>query len=275
MKKLILLLVFLLSSAIPVQSAVDTKAIDSPLRIAEGRVDRHSYISKFGNASDIDTADGFVDIWDGAGNANASKTYTFSTGADIDSISSSNAGDTQDIEIQGLNLNWVQEVQTVTLNGQTRVALSTPLFRVFRAKNVGSTDNAGDVYIYENGAITAGVPDTAGDIRAIIEAGNNQTLMAIYSVPINHTGYIYDWYASMSQKVAASSNVKIKFRKNGGVFQLKHISNINSTGSSRAYHEYAIPVKVDEQTDIIFSADSSANNNGVAAGFDMVLVEDE
>lgn len=170
------------------------------LALAKGDIPGHTHINKFGKAGDIDIADGFVDVWDGAGEANADKSYTYSSTADIDSLSSSNAGDTQDIEVQGLDTNYDLVTQTITLSGQTRVALTTDLVRVFRMENVGSSDIAGSVYCYVNGAITAGVPDTSADIRAIIQGSFNQTLMALYTVPNGKTAYMKNYWASIAVK---------------------------------------------------------------------------
>ena len=145
--------------------------------IAAGRVPGISFIDKFGDSGpNIDTADGLVNVWDGVNDANALKVYTYSDVADIDSISSSSVSDTQQIEVQGLDLNYNVVVQTITLVGQTRVPLTTVLIRVFRLKNVGSVDIAGSVYCYVNGAISGGIPTTPASIKAIIEGSNNQTL---------------------------------------------------------------------------------------------------
>ena len=247
--------------------------VEDGLSIAKGDVANTIFVHKFGNAGDIDTADNFVDIWDGTEDANADKNYTYSTSADIDKISSSDNGDTQDIEIQGLDTNYDLVIQTVTLTGQTKATLGTPLIRVFRMINRSSDNIAGAVYCYVDGTITTGVPQTNADIRAIINNGNNQTLMALYTIPNGKTGYMRDFYGSLSKKQAATSVIKLFSRPFGEVFHLKHISSIASTGSSRMQHKFEEPEVFTEKTDIALQADTSADSVGVGAGFDIVLVD--
>lgn len=249
---------------------------DFGLEISKGNVCRHSHIHKFGQAKDIDIADGFVDVWDGVdGTLSTGKisSYTFSTSADIDTISSSNATDDQDVEVQGLDANWNLIVQTKALDGRNKVTLDTPLIRVFRMKNEGTTDIEGEMYCYVDGNITAGVPDTAGDVRAIINNGNNQTLMSIYTIPNGKTGYLYNWYASISEKKDQISDVKLSFRKNGGVFQLKHSSVSLTAATSYIQHGYAIPEMIPGKTDIKMQGDSSKDNGAFSSGFDIILVD--
>jgi len=92
--------------------------LSNGLSIAQGEVTGHTFIHKFGLAPDFDEIDNDVDVWDGANDGTINQMeYTFSSTADIDSISSNNAGDSQDIEVQGLDTNFDLVTQTVTLNG--------------------------------------------------------------------------------------------------------------------------------------------------------------
>jgi hypothetical protein len=142
----------------------------SGLSIAQGNVTGTTFVHKFGNAPDFDQSDGFVTCWDGAedGTAWELMNYVYSTTADIDSISSDNIADTQNVVVEGVDSNWELTTQTVTLNGQTRVALQTPLLRCFRAYNDNSVNLAGHVFVYVNGATTGGIPNNNADIRAIL-----------------------------------------------------------------------------------------------------------
>lgn len=245
------------------------------LVIAKGDVPGTTFIHKFGKAPDFDTGDGFVTIWDGANDGLTNQMeYIFSETAIIDSISSSINTDTQDIEIQGLDANYDLVVQTITLTGQTRKALDTNLIRVFRLKNVGSVDLAGTVYCYENTTLTVpGVPADTTKIRAIITIGNNQTLMSIYTIPTDKTGYMRDWYAAISSRLAVDSEIKLKARPFGQVFQVKHTSSLHSTGTSAYKHDFVEPEIFVEKTDIIIECDTSQNAVSISAGFDIVLVD--
>ena len=256
----------------------------SGLSIAKGDVTGISYVHKFGQAPDFDTTDGEVTIWDGANDASINRmVYTYSTTAAIDSISSSNAGDTQEVKVQGLDTNLALVEQTVTLNGQTRVALTTPLIRIFRGKNNGATAFAGNVVVYENTALTGGIPTDTSKIRLLINDGNNQTLMAIFTVPIDKTGYVRDWYASTAGASKDSQYViRLWAREYNSVagawktWQLKHISSISDVGTSYIQHKYEEPEKFAGGADIMMTAQATevgASACSISAGFDIVLVD--
>lgn len=248
---------------------------ENGLAIAKGDVEGTTFIHKFGNAPDFDIADGFVTVWDGADDGGINEMqYNYSTSADIDSISSSNNGDTQDIEILGLDTNYELVTQTITLTGQTRKAIDTNLIRVFRLKNVSSTDLAGTVYCYVNTALAAGVPIDTTKIRALVVIGNNQTLMTVYTIPAGTTGYMRDWFAAISGAKKDSVHVvKIFARPFGQVFQLKHQASIIAAGTSTVQHRYEEPEVFTEKTDIEIKVNSDADQAEVSAGFDLVIID--
>jgi hypothetical protein len=245
------------------------------LAIAKGDVTNTNFIHKFGSAPDFDVADGFVTVWDGAEDDTTWElmNYVYSATANIDRISSSDNGDTEDIEIQGLDTNYDLVTQTITLTGQTPASLTTSLIRVFRLKNVGSTNLVGHVFCFVNVATTGGVPNTVANIRAVVQPDNNQTEMAVYTIPAGYTGYMRDWYASTAgAKRDSTHTIKMLARPFGQVFQLKHKSNIDVTGTSYIQHKYTEPEVFTEKTDIEMQMDTDQDIAGVAAGFDIVLV---
>jgi|GEM_PF-827624 len=250
---------------------------ENTLAIAKGDVVGASNVNKWGNAPDFDDGDGEVYIWDAAedGTPWEQMVYTFSTGADIDSISSTSASDTQEVTIQGLDVNWEEVIQTVTLNGQTRVALTTPLIRCYRAYNSNSTELVGHVIIYENDTTTGGVPDDNTLIRAVIDPTNQQTEMAIYTIPAGKTGYLLGGYCSTAgAKRDTSYIINFKTRLFEKVFRTQQKVSINDSATSFLPFTYPIPQVLPEKTDIIVTAQMATSTDGsVSAGFSIVLID--
>jgi hypothetical protein len=251
---------------------------ESGLAIAKGEVVDTSFIHKFGAAPDFDIADGFVTVWDAAEDDEAWElmNYVYSTTAAIDKVAST-AADTVDVEIQGLDANYDLVTQTITLTGTTPASLTTNLIRVFRIKNVGSTNLSGHVIVFEDDTTNddAGVPDDSNLIRAVVHPDNNQTEMAVYTIPNGYTGYMRSWYASTAgAKRDSAHTIKILARPFGQVFQLKHKANIDVNGTSYIQHEYVEPEVFAAKTDIEMQMDTDTDIAGVAGGFDIVLIAD-
>lgn len=256
-----------------------TTDAEDALAIAKGQVIGSTKNNKWGNAPNFATSNGEIDIWDGAddGQTWEQMTYVFSSTAAIDSISSSSASDTVEVTIEGLDANYNQVSLTPILNGQNRVALGTSLLRVNRAYNSNGVDFVGNVIIYENTAIVGGVPTDTTKIKAIIDPTNQQTEMAIYTVPAGKTGYILGGYASTAG-ANKSSNYKIKFtaREPNGVFRTKQRFSVSDNGSSFVPFKYEIPEDFPEKTDLRMTAQMTATggtNGSVSAGFGIILVD--
>lgn len=249
---------------------IRTQGRDFLQRIAEGDVPRYSSIEKFGENPSVTTTTDPEDIWDYGG------MYTFSDTADIDRLSSSDDGDNHTIMVVGLDSNWEQITQFITLTGQTPVAM-TPMIRTYRMRNMGDTDTAGDIYCFVNGATTGGVPDTATDIRAMIRAGNNQTLMAICTVPAGKTGYLFNGWAAISKAggvIAVTAQFSARSRLFGGVFAVQARFACMTTGSSSQERTYRPPLLVPARTDILIRAETVSGDCATSGGFTIVMKDD-
>ncbi len=246
---------------------------ESGLAIAKGDVTNTTFIHKFGKAPNFDSGDGFVTVWDGSDDSNlAIMDYVYSTSPIIDSLSCGGT-DTTTIQVQGLDSDYKIVLQEKALTGQTRVALDTSLIRVFRLKNVGSVDLSSDCYCFENTALSSGVPIDTSKVRAQIHSDNNQTLMAIFTIPAGAVGYLRDWYASTAgAKKDTAHEIKLFARPFGQVFQLKHDANIVSDGTSYIQHVYVEPEVFPEKTDIEMKVNTGQDGAGVSGGFDIVIV---
>jgi len=269
-------------SGIPRGVQIDAKGnigVMSLLSITAGSDPNFISVHKFGEAPDFDTADNFVTIWDGADDGGIAQfVYKYSASALIDSISSSITGDTQSVELQGLDTNWALVVQTFDMTGQARKALTTPLVRIFRIKNEGATNFAGTVYAYENTTIGTGIPTDKTKIRAMVQIGNNQTLMAVYTIPAGYTGYMFEYDASGANGTfnnTGQSIIKLYARPFGGVFQLKRVIALSATGTSYPIKTWEMPEKFLEKTDLELRCNTTVDGSAIAGGFDLILVKNE
>ncbi len=230
------------------------------LDVAMGKVDGYSIMSKFGQNSSVGTA-AFEDVWDGGGTYN----YPADGTAPIVKIISDEAADTEPIEVQGLDINGDLVVQTKTLTGDTAVTLNTPLWRVFRLKNMGTSDLVGNVCAINTGNTVD---------YACIDNGNNQTLMALYTIPNGKTGYLLQGTNSLYGIARDYAlNGKMAMRPYGGVFQLKRTFALDSEGTSFLVMGFPLPGKIPAKTDIKVSAMSIGKTGGVNTTFEILLVD--
>lgn len=239
-------------------------------QVALGKIPGVYAVNKFGENQEIETTTDPEDVWDFGG------TYNFSTSAIIDSISSSSGSDNIAITVEGLDSDWNVVVQTITLTGQVRAPLTTNLIRVYRAFNANGVNLIGNVYIYENTALSLGVPVDTSKIRAQIKATSNQTEMMIYSVPAGKTAVYLEGFVSISRGggVAASADMTFRTREFGKVFRVRRRISINSQGGAwRAV--YSIPTILNAKSDVIFRCETVSATVGVSGGFQALIFDNE
>jgi len=226
--------------------------------ISHGLIPGHEVILKFGFNADVPNT--FETIWTGSAN------YVYMSSPSTLYISSSDNTDDQDYEVIGLDANWDAQVVTVTANGNNFVALTGTWIRVFRVKNIGTTDNAGVIYISDDNTDAGGdgIPDNADSVKARIEIGYNQTLMALMSIKTGYMAFIRKAYFS-SSVANKTTDCSVWVRPFGGVFQIKKLLTI-AVGAIEV--EIDPPLAVDAKSDIELRALVSGGSGRVSAGFD-------
>jgi hypothetical protein len=243
--------------------------------VALGIIPGYSSVSKFGTNPIITTATDPEDIWEFGG----SYPYDADGTAPIQYTSSSNALDTgQSINVQGLDINGVFVSQDIITNGLTIVNLTTPLWRVFRLSNnaVVGKDITGTFYCHTSATVTAGVPPNA-NVMAIITAGNNQTLMAVYTIPAGKTGYLYAREAGVeldgnAQVLAEYANIHSNTREHGMVFKVKKSFTVfpgNPYTDKLSFYE-----KIPALSDVKLTAKLVTATRGLWGSFDILLIDD-
>lgn len=163
------------ADAIMVRSLPD--GVDVPL----GRVGGFESVIKWGHNSDIDTTTDPEDVWETGGLMNwptAAAVCAVSSGSDADNGGTATGALT--LTIEGLDANWDEQSETITLNGTGTVNTANSYIRINRAfvASVGTYHSA------NTGAITGTI---GGSNMFTITAGTGQTQLGRYSVPNNRT----------------------------------------------------------------------------------------
>ena len=226
--------------------------------VAEGNITGHTFVHKFGYNADIDIATDPETVWTHGG------LYPWSAldgAAQTLYVKSSSASDTMPVTFYGHDNDGLEISDTVTLTGTTAVASTKAFKRIYRAFAGGSTENVGE--------ITWHTVSGSGTVVCAIAAGEGQTLLALYSVPSNKTGYLYTGDCSLN----LNKEVTIKFyvRYPGQPFRIAHVVELSGT----AYrYDFPFPPALPPSTDIEVRVDNANDNNcRVAANFDILLID--
>ena len=242
------------------------------LQVARNQISFHKSNFKFGFNADVD--DSLETVWAQGG------LYSYLASASVLKGSSSSTADTsagtgaRTVELFGLDTNYDEINETVTLNGQTAVNTTKEYLRINRmvVRSAGSGgQNAGVIYA-GTGTVTAGVP---ANKYATIAIGDNQTVMALWTVPRGYTAYLLQTDIT----VATTQNnkyctVHLVARPNGEVFQIKD-KFVKSESS--VHQTYTIPLKFEEKTDIEVRAigDSAGADIAISAGLDIIYIQND
>lgn len=240
------------------------------LQVSRNQIQGHRNVTVFGFNSDVDTSQ--VSVWP------LPSLIPFPSAALQMTVSSTSANDTsagtgaRTIVVQGLDANYNEVTETVTLNGQTAVTMTASLLRVnyaFVATAGSGNSAAGDIYI-GTGVVTAGVPATTYNI---IKFDYNDTTTGSYTVPAGYTAYISQGLFSSGQ---ASGSTQVQGRLVvRGTNNIRRTAALTTLNNGVANYVFEYPLAVPEKTTIEATAIGSANNNGVSSLFILVLIKDE
>jgi len=241
------------------------------LAISRGHSQGYRTLYKFGYNPDVDTQE--ETVWGNSGD------YVWLDSAVTMFVSSTSADDTgtgtgaRTILIQGLDEDYNEIEETITLNGQTQVATQLSYLRIYRSfvTLAGSDEGTnGVIYIGSSGA-TGGVPNTT--VYASVSIGN-QTQIAAYTVPAGYTLYIdeINFTAAVSQ---AQKLVHCKFNSRdyeSNVFRTRFVQVIQS---NQLIQSFKYPQGFAEKTDLECRVSTDTSNTAIGASFQGVLIKNE
>ena len=241
-------------------------AIDAGLTLAAGLITDRTIGNKAGRNTDIDI--GTEDVISQGG------LYTPPTVARVHNIVSSSASDTsagvgaRTITINGLDSNYSDISEIVTLNGTTLVATVNSYIFINRMTCTTVGTSATNV-----GNITA-TAVTDATISAQISAGEGQAQLGVYQVPRGKTMYLSNFNASarVSGGGAGTAILQLMTRTFGGAWTKRQTIMINLTGNSFVERFYKNPLVLAEKTMVKVQVTSDTNNMDVACAFDYINI---
>lgn len=228
--------------------------------------DKGKSLLKFGRNPSVGTTR--CTIWY-TGQDELNETYVADNVNSIDTISSSSASDTEIVKVEGHTMsgnNLTFVVQTATLNGQNKVTLSTPLNRITRiAHNDDSATNlVGEIYGYEDTAISGGKPTDTSKIHITVPAGHNQSQKASTSISSTDYWIVSEVTAGYIQKSGSNiAELQVEVRSVGGVFKPATAPISIKTGDSKEiiFEPYII---IPKNSDVRLTVEASAGSQNIS-----------
>ncbi len=255
------------------QAQIITGMNNAGMAISFGQIAGTGHIDKFGTNPTIGTT--AHTVWFGDG---ISADYVFPTAASVMKISSASTNDTsagtgaRTVHIAGLDVNYLEIDETITMNGQTAVNSTKSYLRIHRMKVVTAgtlLTNAGIIYA-GTGDVTTGKPAVRySSIPYANGQGSGQTANAFYTVPANKTAYLQVLEASLaSNKVGG---VIFQVRPFGEAFQAKHFASLYQGTITK---NFLTPQKIEAKSDIRVQAFVGSTTGAFSASFEMLLIDD-
>lgn len=178
------------------------------------------------------------------------------------------------IIVSGLDQNWAEAQEEITLAGASASAATTTTFiRVYRAyiTDVGAYGGL------NTGAIT--VETTGGTVVAYIQAGAGQTQFSGYTIPAGYTGWL--GAAVINVDPANTARVSMWQRRNAdtvaapytGARLVYRLENVSGYISDSLIAHIPFPAK----TDVWWTAakQTGGGNTSVSINFDIILTDDD
>src|SRR6056300_863158 len=225
------------------------------LQVSRGQISYHTPLFKYRYNPLIVNVN--ETIWDGGG------IYNYPSSAAALDVLSSVAGTDSGITrtLSGLDTNYQEIQEDFTLDASGEYTTTAEFLRVYRAYITGSSSPTGNI-TFKIGAT----------LHAQITASENQTLMAVYTVPAGKTLYVTQGVATHGTDTSgAFMTVRFMTRQLGGVFRTT--TKVDIIGGEILF-PFTFPLRIPEKTDVEVRAICSKNqNNAVGATFEGILID--
>ena len=223
------------------------------LNISRGLVKGTSFIHKFG-AVPVMSTNTTGTVWDVNDTVYPWSSWASAT---VLTIAANSADNGKSVTIYGLDANYNTINETVTISGGAATT-SQQFIRVYRAFCSEQNTNNIDIKI-------------SSTTVARITAGLAQTLMSVYTVPANHTGFLIQGTMSAQTGADATGNMFVRYFGQSS-FRVGHSFEVGGTGGQYTY-KFAVPIAIPEKSDIDVRITTRSNNGRYTAAFDIILIK--
>lgn len=227
--------------------------------IAEGQLDNHSALLKFGTRTSLLAGTPSV-IWEGT-----NPLYTYLSSAEQLKVTSTSGEEVaagtgvRTLTIHGLDDNFAEISETITMTGAVAATTSLSYRRVFRA--YGATCGTAETNV---GTIT--ITNNAGTIELLkINIGDGQTLMALWTVPAGKKAFMVSGSVSTSSNKGAVVSFFVRVNDGGTLYPwlIKYRAYIFSGNEN---FEFKIPFPLAPKTDIEIRMTTPGSAGTTSAG---------
>lgn len=249
--------------------ALNIRPSDVYLAASLGRIPGWSVVNRQGRNTDVTSGGVPEDIWNGGG------VYTgFPTGsAETVQVFSSSANDTsagsgaRTVRLEGLDANFIEISEVVTLNGTTAVTTTNLWKRVNRliVLTSGSSNTA-----FAAGTITVRHSTTTANVFIAAAAGINQSQVSAYTIPAGKTGLLVRYNIDVSRISTANIDGGLWYREFGAAPRMRRLFTASDTDSHHV--TYSAPLVLPEKTDIVVRVTTASATCEVVANYDIILV---
>lgn len=238
---------------------------------ALGQIPGTSVNFKFGYNSAVSTTE--LTIYQGA-----TTIYTYPAAATVMQVSSTSTTDAsagtgaRTTYIEGLDTNYREISETVTMNGQTQVATVNSYLRINRSyiTTAGTTAVNNGTIRMGTGTATAGVP---GVTYALLASGDGQTLQALYTVPAVQQALLTHVSVTSARNTATGYITwRLMSRGYGAPYRCRSKFDTIAAGGNIVLEYSDSPIVFASGTDVEMRAVGSEANNACSAQMALTLV---
>jgi len=249
---------------------INSFGVASNIPIAAGLVDGYKSIHKFGRNPNVGNIPETIWMYGGLYSyldvGSDSTVYAYSASSD-DGPGNDGA---HTITVQGLDNDFNEIEETITVNGAASTASFLRVYRAFVATAGVLTANDGNILISTAASGGGTVLADIGTIGTGSTTGLGQTQLALYTIPAGKTGYLTTWNIGVAPMNNAVTVTLLARELDGDApFRTKDIVDIVGGYTTQ---NYSIPLRFPEKTDIEVRG-CGDTGSVISSSFDVILVD--